>query len=92
MLQLLVVAVVLNVPGALTPGLVIVTVLVLAAMAAQLLRFRAEARALARLVDAVTRTVAEGVDRERLTEVVIDRMVGRAADDDIAVLLVSNPG
>ena len=54
----LVVAVVLNVPGALTPGLVIVTVLVLAAMAAQLLRFRAEARALARLVDAHAGEVA----------------------------------
>ena len=46
---------------------------------------------LARLLETVTRTVSEGVDREHFTEVVIDRMVGKAADDDIAVLLVSNP-
>ncbi|MGN6502501.1 MAG: hypothetical protein ACTHKX_06315 [Pseudolysinimonas sp.] len=46
----LVFAVVLDVPGLLTPGLVIVTLLVLAATGTQLLRFRAEARALAQLV------------------------------------------
>lgn len=45
-----------------------------------------------RLIEVVTRTHGEGVDPERFTEVVIDRMVGEAAEDDIAVLLVSNPG
>jgi PAS domain S-box-containing protein len=43
-----------------------------------------------RLVEAVSRTHDEGVDHPHHTQVVIDRMVGEAAEDDIAVLLVSN--
>jgi hypothetical protein len=75
----LVVTVVLDVPGTLTPGLVIVTVLVLAAMGTQLLRFRAEARTLAQLVAAHAGQTARatavrefpGVDRRDLLRVAL---------------------
>ena len=46
---------------------------------------------LARLVATVGDCLREGVGPDDLTEAVIDRMVGAAADDDIAVLLVANP-
>ena len=44
---------------------------------------------IARLVDTVARCRREG--RPDLVEAVIDAMVGEAAEDDIAVLLVQNP-
>ena len=46
---------------------------------------------LARLVATVDECVRDGVAHDELTETLIDRMVGAAADDDIAVLLVENP-
>ncbi len=47
---------------------------------------------IAHLVDVVERSLGEGVGPDHLIEAVIDRMVGQAAEDDIAVLLVANPG
>ncbi len=46
---------------------------------------------IARLVDTVAGCHRDRVDPERLTQVLIDAMVGEAADDDIAVLVVENP-
>ncbi|WP_310306756.1 PP2C family protein-serine/threonine phosphatase [Nocardioides marmoribigeumensis] len=46
---------------------------------------------LARLTQVVGDCLREQVSTADLTEAVIDRMVGSAADDDIAVLVVENP-
>ena len=46
---------------------------------------------IARLVEIVGTCIRDDVATADLPETVIDRMVGSAADDDIAVLVVANP-
>jgi serine phosphatase RsbU (regulator of sigma subunit) len=46
---------------------------------------------IARLVATLAECLRDGVDHAKLPEAVIDRMVGLAAEDDVAVLLVENP-
>jgi serine phosphatase RsbU (regulator of sigma subunit) len=48
-------------------------------------------RGIDRLAETLAQCLRDGVAREHLTETVIDRMVGVAAEDDIAVLVVENP-
>ena len=46
---------------------------------------------IARLVEVVSQCLRDGIRHDALTEAVIDAMVGAAADDDVAVLVVQNP-